>query len=117
MIDALLNGGLTLSKLLIYSAKNRYFDHSIMMRLTNTNTVPIGDAIVRTLDTAVGSETREELFAPLNPSTYQSLNGVEIILNSSTSHAELRKLKTRLDLISKLTRKLRGNYVSAASAT
>ena len=87
-----------------------------MMRLINTNTVPIGDAIVGTLDTAVGSQTHEELFAPLNPSTYQSLNGVEIILNSSTSRAELRKLKTQLDLISNLTCKLQsvsGQYVFA----
>lgn len=41
------------------------------------------------------------------------LNGVEIILNSSASHAELRKLRTRLDLIQNCTRKLGGIYVYA----
>lgn len=39
------------------------------------------------------------------------LNGCEIILNSSASHAELRKLRTRLDLISNSTRKVGGIYV------
>lgn len=41
------------------------------------------------------------------------LNGVEIILNSSASHAELRKLNTRLNLIQNCTRKLGGAYVYA----
>ena len=75
--------------------------------------MPIGDAVLSTLDTAVGCETCEELFTPLNPSTYMGLNGVEIILNSSASHAELRKLRTRLDLISNSTRKVGGVYVYA----
>lgn len=52
-------------------------------------------------------------FTPLNASTYMGLNGVEIILNSSASHAELRKLRTRLDLISNSTRKVGGVYVYA----
>lgn len=41
------------------------------------------------------------------------LNGVEVILNSSASHAELRKLNTRLNLIQNCTRKLGGLYVYA----
>jgi NAD+ synthase (glutamine-hydrolysing) len=73
-------------------------------------------------------------FTPQNPSTELGLNGVgtstlpthtltvlftdgsiqaEIILNSSASHAELRKLRTRLELISNSTRKLGGIYVYA----
>ena len=44
-------------------------------------------------------------------STFMELNGVEIVLNPSTSSAELRKLNTRLDLISNCTRKLGGVYV------
>lgn len=39
------------------------------------------------------------------------LNGVEIILNSSTSHAELMKLRTRLSLIPNSTKKVGGVYV------
>jgi len=50
---------------------------------------------------------------PLNPSTNMGLNGVEVVVNSSASHAELRKLNTRLDLIQNCTRKLGGIYVYA----
>jgi hypothetical protein len=53
-----------------------------MVRLINTNTVPIGDAIVRTLDTAVGSQTREELFAQLNPNVS--------IIERGRDHLELK---------------------------
>ncbi len=41
------------------------------------------------------------------------LNGVEVIVNSSASHAELRKLNTRLSLIQNCTRKLGGIYIYA----
>lgn len=81
--------------------------------LTGQRKVPIGDIILSTADTAVACETCEELFTPLNPSSYLSLNGAEVILNSSASHAELRKLRARLDLISNSTRKLGGIYVYA----
>jgi len=50
---------------------------------------------------------------PLNPSTNMGLNGVEVIVNSSASHAELRKLSTRLALIQNCTRKLGGVYIYA----
>jgi NAD+ synthase (glutamine-hydrolysing) len=59
----------------------------------------------------VTCETCEELFTPLNPSSFSGLNGAEIILNSSASHAELRKLRTRLELIANEIRKLGGVYV------
>ena len=91
----------------------KYYLEDIIRKVTGQYIVPIGDAVISTLDTAVGYETCEELFTPLNPSSYMGLNGVEIILNSSASHAELRKLRTRLDLISNCTRKLGGVYVYA----
>jgi Carbon-nitrogen hydrolase len=91
----------------------KYYLEEVVRKVTGQHTVPIGDAVLSTLDTAVGCETCEELFTPLNPSTYMGLNGVEIILNSSASHAELRKLRTRLDLISNSTRKVGGVYVYA----
>lgn len=90
-----------------------YYLEDVVARVTGQKTVPIGDGILSTPDTAIGVETCEELFTPLNPSTYLGLNGAEIILNSSASHAELRKLKTRLDLISNSTRKVGGIYVYA----
>jgi NAD+ synthase (glutamine-hydrolysing) len=42
----------------------------IIHKVTGQRTVPIGDAVISTLDTSVGCETCEELFTPLNPSTY-----------------------------------------------
>lgn len=90
-----------------------YYLEEAVAKITGQTTVPIGDGILSTPETAIGVETCEELFTPLNPSTLLGLNGAEIILNSSASHAELRKLKTRLDLISNSTRKLGGVYVYA----
>ncbi|KAF2672462.1 NAD+ synthase [Microthyrium microscopicum] len=89
-----------------------YLEHGLR-EATGQRTVPFGDGILSTLDTAIGCESCEELFTPLNPSSYMGLNGCEIILNSSASHAELRKLNTRIDLIANCTRKLGGIYVYA----
>ncbi|KAF2009610.1 glutamine-dependent NAD(+) synthetase with GAT domain-containing protein [Aaosphaeria arxii CBS 175.79] len=86
---------------------------SVIREVTGQDFVPFGDQILITRDTEVACETCEELFTPSNPSTYSGLDGAEIILNSSASHAELRKLKTRLDLIANSTRKLGGLYVYA----
>ncbi|TQN70155.1 Glutamine-dependent NAD(+) synthetase [Colletotrichum shisoi] len=94
-----------------------YYLEAVAAKVTGQKTVPIGDMILSTLDTAVSCETCEEMFSPLNPSTFLGLNGAEIILNSSASHAELRKLKTRLDLISNSTRKLGGIIYVYANAT
>lgn len=77
-----------------------YYLESIIQQVTGQKTVPIGDMILSTPDTAITCESCEELFVPMNPSIFSGLNGAEIILNSSASHAELRKLKSRLDLIS-----------------
>lgn len=90
-----------------------YYLEPVVGSITGQRSVLIGDAILSTLDTAVGCETCEELFTPSNPSTYMSLNGCEIVLNSSASHAELRKLRTRIELIANSTRKTGGCYVYA----
>ncbi|PHH87654.1 hypothetical protein CDD83_8588 [Cordyceps sp. RAO-2017] len=90
-----------------------YYLEKVVRDITGQRTVPIGDVVLSTMDTSVGCETCEELFTPSNPSTYMGLNGVEVILNSSASHAELRKLLTRLQLIQNCTRKLGGIYVYA----
>ncbi|KAL7623434.1 hypothetical protein AAE478_007116 [Parahypoxylon ruwenzoriense] len=67
--------------------------------------VPFGDAVISTPDTCMGAETCEELFTPSAPHIPMSLDGVEIITNSSGSHFELQKLETRLQLIMEATRK------------
>ena len=95
-------------------------------------TVPIGDAVLSTLDTCIGVEICEELW---NPARFaitmsfpfycllrcgfhnvlaivfsrhidMSLDGVEIISNSSGSHHELRKAYVRVDLIKATTMKV-----------
>ncbi|KAL7792921.1 glutamine-dependent NAD(+) synthetase with GAT domain-containing protein [Trichoderma ceciliae] len=90
-----------------------YYLESIIQQITGQKTVPIGDMILSTPDTAIACESCEEMFVPLNPSIFTGLNGAEIILNSSASHAELRKLRTRLELITNSTRKLGGVYIYA----
>lgn len=95
------------------SKSEEYYLESIAADVTGQKKVPIGDIILSTADTAVACETCEELFTPLNPSSFLGLNGAEVILNSSASHAELRKLRARLDLISNSTRRLGGIYVYA----
>ncbi|EPY50013.1 glutamine-dependent NAD synthetase [Schizosaccharomyces cryophilus OY26] len=73
--------------------------------------VPIGDAILQCKDTVVGIETCEELFTPSSPHVDMALDGVEIFLNASGSHHELRKLSTRYGLIQNSTQKCGGIYL------
>ncbi|OAX81982.1 hypothetical protein ACJ72_03673 [Emergomyces africanus] len=89
-------------------AKPRYVEDYYLERIvgdiTGQTTVPIGDAVISTYDSAIGIETCEELFTPSNPGIHMGLNGVEIFTNSSGSHHELRKLKQRIELIRHCTR-------------
>lgn len=75
--------------------------------------VPFGDAIISTRDTVIGAETCEELFTPQSPHINMSLNGVEIMTNSSGSHHELRKLNVRIDLLKEALQKCGGIYMYA----
>jgi NAD+ synthase (glutamine-hydrolysing) len=70
-----------------------------IQELTGQAEVPIGDIIFQTLDATFASELCEELWTPDSPHIQYCLNGAEIILNSSGSHHELRKLDTRINLI------------------
>ncbi|GJC84018.1 glutamine-dependent NAD(+) synthetase [Colletotrichum liriopes] len=58
-------------------------------------------------------QEQEELFTPNAPHIAMSLDGVEIITNSSGSHFTLQKLDTRLKLIMEATRKCGGIYLYA----
>lgn len=71
----------------------------ILKDFGDDGSVRFGDCILQTNDTKIGTEMCEELFTPDNPSTHLALDGVEIILNSSASHWQLRKLSDRLQLI------------------
>lgn len=84
-----------------------------IQKVTGQKIVPFGDAVINTLDTCLGSETCEELFTAQSPHIAMSLDGVEIITNSSGSHHELRKLNTRIDLILNATQRCGGVYLYA----
>lgn len=71
----------------------------------------IGEVAFEALDGSFASETCEELWTPNSPHTLYSLAGIEIILNSSGSHHELRKLHTRINLIKEATAKTGGVYM------
>ena len=45
---------------------------------------------------AVAAEVCEELFTPIPPHAELALNGVEVFMNASGSHHQLRKLDVRL---------------------
>ncbi|KAK8059630.1 glutamine-dependent NAD(+) synthetase, partial [Apiospora saccharicola] len=90
-----------------------YYLEEVVEKVTGQRTVPIGDAILSTRDKSIGCETCEEMFVPQNTSTTLCLNGCEIILNSSTSHAELRKLRRWFDYIANSTRK-QADYICTA---
>ncbi|CCF58117.1 hypothetical protein KAFR_0D04690 [Kazachstania africana CBS 2517] len=84
-----------------------------IQKVTDQKVVSFGDAVINTLDTCIGAETCEELFTPQSPHIAMSLDGVEIITNSSGSHHELRKLNKRLDLILNATSRCGGIYLYA----
>lgn len=58
--------------------------------------VPFGYGFLQFLDTAVAAEVCEELFSPVAPHAELALNGVEVFMNASGSHHQLRKLDLRL---------------------
>ena len=78
---------------------------------TGQTTAPIGIAYLALTDCSVGCETCEELFTPRSPHIDLTLNGVEIITNSSGSHHSLRKLQQRLHLIQTASAKCGGAYL------
>ncbi|BCR89511.1 glutamine-dependent NAD(+) synthetase [Aspergillus chevalieri] len=90
-----------------------YYLEQIVGKITGQYKVPFGDAVISTRDTCLGLETCEELFTPNGPHIPYGLAGVEIISNSSGSHHELRKLDTRVNLISQATKQSGGIYLYA----
>ncbi|CAG9861119.1 unnamed protein product [Phyllotreta striolata] len=78
---------------------------------TGQRVVPIGDGVISTLDTCIGFEICEELWSSASSHIPLSLDGVEIICNSSGSHTELRKGFVMVDLVKNATMKCGGCYV------
>jgi NAD+ synthase (glutamine-hydrolysing) len=90
-----------------------YYLPRMIREITGQDIVPIGDAAIATRDTALASETCEELFTPNSPNIYLGLDGIEIITNGSGSHHELRKLYKRVELIQGASAKGGGVYMYA----
>ncbi|KAF1991728.1 glutamine-dependent NAD(+) synthetase with GAT domain-containing protein [Aulographum hederae CBS 113979] len=88
-----------------------YLPRRIRNLMGGTIKVPIGDVLLSTPDTCIGIETCEELFTPDSPHNQMSLNGAEIITNSSGSHHLLRKLDQRIKLVLDATAKNGGIYI------
>ncbi|CAL8379875.1 unnamed protein product [Arctogadus glacialis] len=88
-----------------------YFLPRMLQEVTGQDTVPFGDCVLSTKDTCIGSEICAELWSPRSPHIDMSLDGVEIITNSSASHHELRKADARVNLIMSATRKCGGIYL------
>lgn len=91
----------------------RYILPPVIQNIQGQQETIIGDIIFDALDASFTSETCEELWTPDSPHAQYSLHGVEIILNSSGSHHELRKLDTRINLILEATSKSGGVYMYA----
>ncbi|KAI0967115.1 glutamine-dependent NAD synthetase [Xylaria arbuscula] len=82
-----------------------------LQKLQGSTHVPFGDCVISTPDSCFGAETCEEMWSPAAPHIPMTLDGVEIITNSSASHFSLQKLDTRLKLIGEATRKCGGVYI------
>ena len=78
-------------------------------------TAPFGVAVLESLDgVSLATETCEELFTAQSPHISLGLDGVEVFMNGSGSHHQLRKLDTRVELIrAATTRGGGGAYVYA----
>ncbi|KAE8346023.1 hypothetical protein BDV24DRAFT_176960 [Aspergillus arachidicola] len=111
-----------------------YYLESIVGKITGQYKVPFGDAVISTRDTCLGLETCEELFTPngyalqlrncdYHANIYVGLIFLmvlpvwpllqDIISNSSGSHHELRKLDTRVNLVTQATKLSGGIYLYA----
>ena len=82
----------------------------ILAAVTGQKTAPIGDFVIETNDTIIGTEKCEEMFTAKNPGIDMALDGTELLGNGSGSHWQLRKLNTRIDLIRNATQKAGGIY-------
>lgn len=85
----------------------------VVRNVAGQRTTFIGNAILQCTDTQIGVESCEELWQPNSPNIQMGLEGVEIFLNNSGSHHQLRKLDARIKLIVEATQKNGGVYMYA----
>lgn len=82
-----------------------------LVKATGQKFVPFGHCFLQTNDTKVADEMCEELWVPESPHISYGLCGVEIFLNGSGSHHQLRKLNRRIELIRSASARGGGVYV------
>eukprot|EP00835_Amoeboradix_gromovi_P003254 NODE_208_length_14728_cov_0.400164.p1 type:complete len:673 gc:universal NODE_208_length_14728_cov_0.400164:3443-5461(+) len=99
--------------------ESRYFTAWPQGHLTTVNAVflhsslngniPFGDALLESNDVCIGIEMCEELFItrPFHCDLY--LNGAQVVINSSGSHHQLRKLNQRVQLVKHAS--IKGAYI------
>ncbi|CAG5074280.1 Similar to Nadsyn: Glutamine-dependent NAD() synthetase (Drosophila melanogaster) [Cotesia congregata] len=88
-----------------------FFLPRIITQVTGQTVVPIGDAVILTRDTCIGFEICEELWHPASNHINMSLDGVEIISNSSGSVFVIRKAHMITDRVKSATAKAGGIYM------
>lgn len=81
--------------------------------VTSQDTVPFGYGFIQFLDVSLAAETCEELFTANAPRIDLALNGVEVFVNASGSHHQLRKLSLRIDSMRNATLACGGVYMYA----
>lgn len=93
-------------------ATEDFFLPRFIRGITGQDFVPIGDAVISTLDTCIGCDMCEELWTANAAHATMGLDGVEIFCNMSASHHELRKSARALNtMILATTEKHGGVYV------
>ncbi|CAK9298830.1 unnamed protein product [Gordionus sp. m RMFG-2023] len=88
-----------------------YFLPEVISEIIGQKSTYIGDGVLTTLDACFGSEICEELWTSDSPNVDMSLDGVEIVTNSSGSLFELRKAHVIVNLIKNVTFKNGGIYM------
>ena len=90
-----------------------FFLPEIIQKISGQKTAPIGNGIIQAKDTEIGLESYEELWQPNPPSIQMGLEGVEIFLNNSAIHHQLREIDTRIRVLTEATQKNGGVYLYA----
>ena len=83
----------------------------IIRNIANQETTFIGNSVLECKDTQLGIETCEELWQPNSPNIQMGMEGVEVFMNNSGSHHQLRKLDSRIRLVVEATQKNGGVYM------
>ncbi|KAJ0977061.1 hypothetical protein J5N97_012535 [Dioscorea zingiberensis] len=94
--------------------KDRLLDFQLpadVSEAISQSSAPFGYGYIQFLDAVVAAEICEELFTADPPRIGLALNGVEVFLNASGSHHQLRKLNLRIDAIKNATLFCGGVYM------